>query len=104
MSEQDTQAHPQEANDREVIDHLLGTTVPENQELTDAARLFMRYDGFPGADDLQQDMQRMLSLWKLSRDELNIKVRGIWTKGFRPGPASDDAVGSGFDTTQTEGN
>ena len=49
-------------------------------------------------------MQRLLTLWKLSREELNIKVRGLWAKGFRPGSASDDAVGSGFDTTQSEGN
>ena len=102
MSEQDTQAHPQEANDREVIDHLLGTTVPENQELTDAARLFMRYDGFPGAEHLKTDLAKVIKLWGLERDELNSKCREIWASGWRPGQESRDPIGSGADVEERE--
>ena len=98
------QSHPLAAIDRDHLDRLLAREVPQDADLAELARLLIRYDGFPGADDLQQDMQRLLTLWKLSREELNIKVRGLWAKGFRPGSASDDAVGSAFDTTQSEGN
>ena len=80
---------------------LLASEAPGDGELTELARLLIRYDGFPGAEDLQQDMQRLLTLWSLSRDELNHQVRALWAKGYRPGAAASDAVGSGFDTSET---
>ena len=46
-------------------------------------------------------MQRLLTLWSLSREELNHQVRALWAKGDRPGVAASDAVGSGFDTSET---
>ena len=98
------QSHPLEASDRDHLDRLLARESPQDADLADLARLLIRYDGFPGADDLQRDMQRLLSIWKLSRDELNTRVRGLWAGGYRPGPASDEAVGSGFDTSEKEGS
>lgn len=98
-----TQAHPQEGNDRQIVDHLLSTTVPENQELTDAARLLMRYTGFPGAERLQADLTKTIKLWGLSRDELNAKCREIWASGWRPGQESADPIGSGADVEEREG-
>ena len=38
----------------------------------------------------------------LVREELYRRVRSLWTSGFRPGRAVDDAVGSGFDTTEND--
>lgn len=38
----------------------------------------------------------------LAREELNRRVRSLWASGFRPGRAVDDAVGSGFDTTEND--
>ena len=98
------QAHPLEASDRDLVDGLLAATTPSDEQLVDAARLLIRYDGFPGADDLQQDMQRLLTLWSLSRDELNDQVRALWTQGYRPGAAASEAVGSGFDTSEASDN
>ena len=95
-----TQSHPLHGTDRDLIDRLLACESPSDAELTELARLLIRYEGFPGADELQQDMQRLLILWSLSRDELNKQVRALWTGGFRPGAAASDAVGSGFDTSE----
>jgi hypothetical protein len=95
----DEQRHPLHALDREVLDRLLAAEIPADEHLVDAARLQSRYEGFPGADDLKQDLQRVLRLWKLDRQTLQARTRVIWAAGFRPGfaPAAE-AVGSGFDT------
>ena len=101
MSES-TQSHPLHAIDRDHVDRLLARETPRDGDLADLARLLIRYDGFPGAEDLQRDLDRLLTLWSLTRDELNSRVRSLWAGGFRPGQAVDDAVGSGFDTTEND--
>ncbi len=98
-----SQTHPLEATDRDHIDRLLARESPQDGDLADLARLFIRYDGFPGSESLQQDMERLLTIWKISREELNARARKIWASGYRPGPAVEEAVGSGFDTSQSDG-
>jgi hypothetical protein len=95
----DEQRHPLHALDREVVDRLLATEIPADDHLVDAARLLLRYEGFPGAEDLRHDLQKVLRLWNLDRETLQQRTRAIWAAGFRPGfaPAAE-AVGSGFDT------
>jgi hypothetical protein len=67
--------------------------------LVDAARLLSRYDGFPGAADLRDDLERVLRLWGLDRASLRARTRALWAAGYRPGLAvGGEAVGSGFDT------
>jgi len=102
-SAQETQTHPLEAIDRDVVDRLLAREQPLDQDLVDLARLFLRYEEFPGADALRHDLSRVMSLWGLDRDGLNARARQLWTSGFRPGQAEAAAVGSGFDTDQQEG-
>lgn len=98
------QNHPLHAADRGVIDRLLAADPPADEHLIDAARLFSRYDGFPGAGDLRADLERLLRLWGLDRDQLNQRTRAIWSAGFRPGSAPPaEAVGSGFDTADADG-
>ncbi|MGB5135108.1 MAG: DUF3288 family protein [Prochlorococcaceae cyanobacterium] len=97
------QSHPLHALDREVVDRLLATEQPADAHLVDAARLLMRYEGFPGAHDLQHDLAKVLRLWGLSRDDLHERTRAIWAAGFRPAPSGSEAVGSGFDTTDQDG-
>ena len=92
------QSHPLYKVDRELVDRLLGKHSPNEQDMVDLARLLIRFDEFPGATDLQEDMKKTLNLWGLDREELNARVRQIWAKGFRPGQSSSDSVGSGFDT------
>ncbi|KMM16766.1 DUF3288 family protein [Synechococcus sp. GFB01] len=105
MSEQ--QSHPLHALDRQVVDRLLAAATPADDHLVDAARLLMRYEGFPGASDLQADLHKALRLWGLSREQLQERTRAIWAAGYRPAPlaaaAGAEPVGSGFDTADQDG-
>jgi hypothetical protein len=96
------QSHPLHALDRQVVDGLLAVERPADAQLVDAARLLMRYQGFPGAHDLQDDLERILRLWGLSREELQQRTRAIWRAGFRPTPQASEAVGSSFDTADQD--
>jgi Protein of unknown function (DUF3288) len=63
------QVHPLEKKDRDIVNSLLqGEATDYN--LAELARLTMRYNGFPGARDIQQDLQRVLDRWQLTKDEL----------------------------------
>jgi len=98
------QSHPLHAGDREVVNRLLAAQEPADADLVDAARLLMRYESFPGAADLRDDLARALRLWGLDREGLHGRTREIWARGFRPGPAAPaEAVGSGFDTADGDG-
>ncbi|MEB3321022.1 MAG: DUF3288 family protein [Cyanobium sp.] len=96
------QSHPLHALDRDVVDRLLAAESPADADLVDAARLLMRYQGFPGAQDLQDDLERVLRLWGLDREALHARTRTVWAAGYRPAPAAAEAVGSGFDTADQE--
>lgn len=98
------QNHPLHSSDRLTVDRLLAVEAPGDAHLVDAARLLMRFEGFPGAQDIRDDLYRLLRLWKLDRDALHQRTRAIWAAGFRPAPASSqaEAVGSGFDTATEE--
>ena len=98
----DDQSHPLHALDREVVDRLLAAETPADEHLVDAARLLLRYEGFPGAADLKQDLERVLRLWKIDRQTLHGRTRAIWQAGYRPGlGGGGEAVGSGFDTADS---
>ena len=96
------QTHPLYASDRETVDRLLAAQQPKDADLVDAARLLMRYQGFPGAHDLQEDLAKALRLWGLDRAGLHQRTQAIWAAGYRPAPAAGDTVGSGFDTTDQD--
>ena len=49
----DQQNHPLHATDRGHVDRLLAVETPADADLIEAARLLMRYDDFPGAQDLR---------------------------------------------------
>ena len=98
------QNHPLYRIDRDNIDRLLAKHSPEDSDLVDLARLLNRYDGFPGASDLQADMMKTLNHWSLSRETLNTRVREIWEGGYRPGRQEDEVIGSGFDTSDSQEN
>ncbi len=100
----ESQNHPLYSTDREHLDFLLSKEKPNDQDLIDIARLFMRYEDFPGAEDLKLDMQKVLKLWELSKEELHRATRKIWEKGFRPNNSSNEIVGSSFDTSENSVN
>lgn len=96
------QTHPLYALDRDLVDGLLACTQPGDAQLVDAARLLMRYEGFPGARDIGDDLAKLLRLWGLDRERLHERTRVIWAAGYRPAPAAAEAVGSGFDTADDQ--
>tara|TARA_B100000700_G_C14479599_1_gene594469 strand:- start:12 stop:320 length:309 start_codon:yes stop_codon:yes gene_type:complete len=98
----DQQNHPLYQSDRDLLNRLLAKKSPEDSDLIDLARLLIRYEGFPGANDLQSDLHKVLNLWDMNQDSLNNRTREIWKNGFKIGNQSNDIVGSGFDTEDNQ--
>lgn len=97
------QAHPLYAQDRAVVDRLLAAPTPEPEHLIDTARLLLRYQGYPGAFDVQRDLQACLARWGLERDSLHARTRALWATGWRPAlPPEEQAVGSGADVNAAQ--
>jgi hypothetical protein len=70
------QTHPQEKNDRLVISRILQGEM-SNENLADLARLRIRYQNFPGAREIQRDLNLVLQKWGLTEDSLFAKTREI---------------------------
>ena len=104
MSDQHGQTHPLYATDRDQVDALLGHQgEPGPEQLTVAARLLMRYGDFPGADDLKDDILKVIQSWNLDLHSLNARCREIWASGWKPGQQIDSELGSGADVADQEG-
>lgn len=74
------QNHPRYHRDRLTINGLLSEEKTD-YNLAELARLKIRYQGFPGARDLQNDLDRILQLWGLTAEELFAKTRAIHQVG-----------------------
>jgi hypothetical protein len=74
------QQHPQYSKDRDLLNRLLQDAqqkpTPE-LVLAEVARLRIRYMGFPGARDIQQDLDALLQQWQMSEEELFAQTRRI---------------------------
>ncbi|BBA79291.1 hypothetical protein RGRSB_0752 [cyanobacterium endosymbiont of Rhopalodia gibberula] len=68
------QQHPREKKDQEVINVLLQEEAnPHN--LAELARLRIRYHNFPGARQIQNDLDLLLQQWKLTEEQLFEQTR-----------------------------
>ncbi len=78
MSEVENQdrQHPLHRRDRIIADDLLISS-PTDYNLSELARLRIRYNGFPGARDIQTDLDRVLQKWEITEDQLFTKTRRI---------------------------
>lgn len=76
QTERKDQEHPQWQSDRQSLDMLLAGA-PTNYNLAELARLRIRYRGFPGARDIQADLDVVLEKWDLTEDILFEKTRQI---------------------------
>jgi|ETNmetMinimDraft_21_1059911.scaffolds.fasta_scaffold00121_41 hypothetical protein len=95
------QNHPLYYAERKIVDRLLTVEDPQKQDITECARLIIRYDKFPGAYDLQEDLETVMNNWNMDRDGLNKAARLIWTGGWRPDTPEETEIGSGADVTST---
>ena len=93
------QTHPLHALDKNIIDSLIANKKPEDIDFINLARLINRYNNFPGENEIKSDIEKILKFWKITKNELFIKTKSIWSKSFRPSNTNKDLVGSGFDTS-----
>ncbi len=78
------QQHPQYATDRALLDQVMAQAQenpPSDWVLAEVARLRIRYQGFPGARDLQQDLDQILEQWGMSEEDLFAQTRKIHERG-----------------------
>ena len=93
------QTHPLHVTDKNIIDSLISKEKPEDLDLINLARLINRYNNFPGETEFKNDIEKILNFWKITKNELFLKTKAIWSNGFRPSNTNKDLVGSGFDTS-----
>ncbi|MGB5972002.1 MAG: DUF3288 family protein [Nodosilinea sp.] len=74
------QQHPQYRTDRQVVNQLLAAEATD-YNLVELARLMIRYDGFPGARDIQADLKKALTRWQLNESALFEKTQAIHQQG-----------------------
>lgn len=79
-AENKDQQHPLEKRDREIVNTLLQGQ-PDDYNLAELARLKVRYYSFPGARDIQRDLDYVLQKWQLSEEQLYEKTRQIHSTG-----------------------
>ncbi len=77
-SENKDQQHPLWQSDRAIVDSLLAGE-PNNYNLVELARLQVRYRGFPGARDIQKDLEKVIQQWGFTEATLFEKTRQIHT-------------------------
>ncbi len=70
------QQHPLYSRDREVLNKLIEEGLTD-YNLAELARLKIRYNGFPGARDIQADLEKLLQKWQLNEAELYQKTRQL---------------------------
>ncbi len=74
------QQHPQYNRDRPIIESLLQGE-PSDLNLAELARLRVRYNGFPGARDIQAHLDTILQKWNLTEEQLFERTRLIHKAG-----------------------
>lgn len=80
MAEPKDQQHPQYRSDRDRVNQLLGEAVSD-YGLAELGRLLIRYQGFPGARDIQGDLQKVLHRWGLTQETLFAQTRALHQRG-----------------------
>ena len=74
------QQHPQWTSDRQTVNSLMSGS-PTDYNLAELARLRIRYRGFPGATDIQTDLDKVLQQWGFTEAELYQKTQIIHATG-----------------------
>jgi hypothetical protein len=70
------QQHPLYVGDRQIVQSLLKDQ-PTDLNLAELARLRIRYRGFPGARDIQTDLDTVMQQWQLTEEELFAQTRQL---------------------------
>ncbi|MDG2990702.1 DUF3288 family protein [Candidatus Synechococcus calcipolaris G9] len=78
--EQKEQQHPRAGGDRLISERLLQGEATD-YHLVELGRLIIRYQGFPGAKDIQANLKAALDRWQLTEAELFEQTRAIHQRG-----------------------
>lgn len=73
------QQHPLYSRDREILNTLFQEGL-NDYNLAELARLKIRYSSFPGARDIQADLEKLLQKWQLSEAQLYQQTRQLHAK------------------------
>lgn len=79
-SENKDQQHPLWQSDRAIVNTLL-IEEPTDYNLAELARLRIRYRGFPGARDIQADLDKVMQQWSYTEAALYEQTRQIHAAG-----------------------
>ena len=79
-AENKDQQHPQEKQDKEIVERLLREE-PSDRNYAELARLRIRYCGFPGAREIQRNLDAVLQRWKLTEEQLFELTRRLHATG-----------------------
>ena len=85
------QIHPQEHRDRLIVNDLLNSQA-DDYKLVELARLLIRYQDFPGARKIYQDLNKILATWQLTQEELFVKTREIHNKRILHSDSLDNEI------------
>ena len=69
LAQDKDQQHPQSKNDKEIVDRLLQEE-PSERNYAELARLRIRYSRFPGAREIQKNLDVLLQRWQMSEEQL----------------------------------
>ncbi len=74
------QKHPLAHIDRAIVQQIFveGKT---DYNMAEVARLKIRYLNFPGARDIQRDLEAIINQWEMSEEELFTHVRQLHSQG-----------------------
>ncbi|HIK38474.1 MAG: DUF3288 family protein [Geminocystis sp.] len=70
------QKHPLAPEDRKIID-MIKAEGKTDYNIAEVARLKIRYQGFPGARDIQRDLDFILQQWGMTEEELFATARKL---------------------------
>jgi len=73
------QQHPQAHIDRVIVQKIFVEDKTDHH-MAEVARLRIRYRNFPGARDIQRDLDVILQQWDMTEDELFSHVRKLHTQ------------------------
>jgi hypothetical protein len=79
-AENKDQKHPQEKFDQEIVDRLLREE-PSPRNYAELARLRIRYCGFPGAREVQHNLDVVLQQWQMTEEQLFELTRQLHATG-----------------------
>ncbi len=79
-SDSKEQQHPLYKRDRDTVSNLM-LAQPTDYNLAELARLKIRYRDFPGAKDIQADLEKVMQTWGFTETTLYEKTRQIHSSG-----------------------